>query len=433
LLQEGYAVTAVVLQYKSDFTAAAQHHYSSLQQAYPEHLQTLQEGQFLTDIHHSIVIIDAILGTGINKPLNKWLTAFIDNINLLNNEVIAIDMPTGLPADTLPNNNATVLRAQFTLSFQLPKRTFFHLEGHYYTGEIVILPIDLSENFEEHCHTTCYTITKKHLQSFLQQRHVFGHKGKYGRINMVGGSYGKVGAIALSAYAAMRAGAGLVTIHAPACAYDIAQTYLPEAMFKNTGSTYIDDLSTISPEAIVGIGPGMGQNDATQNALLNWLRLHKASCILDADALNIIASQPEHLQHIPAGSIITPHPKEFERLFGHTAHSLDQVELGRSKAMKYNIYIVLKGHHTAVLCPDGTCWYNTTGNAGMATGGSGDVLTGIISSLLGQGYSSQQAALLGVFLQGLSGNMALEQQSMESLIARDIVDHLGIAFKWLRS
>ncbi len=249
---------------------------------------------------------------------------------------------------------------------------------------------------------------------------------------LIGGSYGKIGAIALSTKAALRSGAGLVFSQAPECGYEILQTSNPEAMFIPNGKKHMERITIDDDQVVIGIGPGLGQSPETAKALLSFLEEYNKPLVLDADALNILAQKEEHLHLLAPGSIITPHPREFERLFGPAKDSMFQVEIGRAKAMKYNICIVLKGHHTAVLLPSGECWYNTSGNAGMASGGSGDVLTGILSALLAQGYTPAQAAQLGIYLHGLAGDLAAAVLGQEALIAGDIPEYLGKAFLTLQ-
>jgi len=332
----------------------------------------------------------------------------------------------------LPEQDTAIIKAAHTLSFQFLKRTFLHAETAASIGQVHILDIGLDEQFIQFTHTQFATIDIETAKSIYKPRTRFGHKGTFGKAILIGGSYGKIGAIALSTGAALRAGAGLVFTHAPQCGYTILQQLHPEAMFVAAGEKLVTEISIAIAANAIGIGPGMGTDDNTIQAFVNYIQHCKVPLVLDADALNILANNQDALHFIPANSIVTPHPKEFERLFGKTINSIAQIELARAKAMKHNIYIVLKGHHTAVLTPAGECWYNTTGNAGMAAGGSGDVLTGILTGLLAQGYSSKQAAILGVYLHGLAGDLAAEEYSQEALLAGDITNYLGKAFLQLQ-
>ncbi|WP_118974907.1 NAD(P)H-hydrate dehydratase [Taibaiella koreensis] len=432
LLQEGFSARAVVLKHMEQFSPDATHNFTLLHQLAPDEVQILEQGMFVTGLPAHILIVDALFGAGLNRPLEDWPAAFVRELNELPNEKIAIDIPSGLPADSLSLPDAAVLRAQHTLSFQFRKRSFLHPEAIPFTGAVHVLDIGLSRTWQEATHSQYHTIDPETARSLYRPRQASGHKGTYGRAMLVGGSYGKMGAIALSTGAALRSGAGLVYTQAPSCGCDILQATHPEAMFLPDGEKHIVHIGNTNQATAIGIGPGMGQEPETAKALLAFLEQYDKPLVLDADGLNILSGKEEQLHLLTAASILTPHPKEFTRLFGSTRDSMFQVELGRAKAMKYNLCIVLKGHHTAVLLPNGECWYNTTGNPGMATGGSGDVLTGILTGLLAQGYPTRDAALLGVFLHGLAGDIAAKELSEEALLAGDLIHYLGKAFLSLR-
>lgn len=433
LLQNGFSAKAVILKSAGQFSADASYHLGLLHQLAPDNIRILEEGMFVTELAEDILIIDALFGTGLNRPLEGWPAAFVGELNELPNEKIAIDTPSGLPADSLPDPETAVVKATHTLSFQFYKRSFLHQEAAAYTGRVQLLDIGLSKEFTDATHSQYQAIGLETARKIYRPRNPSGHKGTYGKAVLIGGSYGKMGAIALSTRAALRSGAGLVFTHAPECGYTILQTLNPEAMFVPTGKNCTEHISVDLEQASIGIGPGLGKATETANALTYFIDEYKGPLVLDADALNILADHQDSLHLLPADSILSPHPREFERLFGKTNNSMLQTELARAKAMKHNIFIILKGHHTAVLTPSGECWYNTTGNAGMATGGSGDVLTGILTSLLAQGYTSKQAAILGVYIHSLAGDMAAADISEEALIAGDIPDYLGKAFLQLRA
>lgn len=432
LLQEGFSARAVILKHTEQFSPDATHHFTLLHHLAPENVQILTEGMFVTELPENILMIDCLFGTGLNRPLEGWPAEFVKEINELKNKKIAVDIPSGLPADSLPAADAAVIHAQHTLSFQFYKRSFLHRESEPFTGQVHILDLGLSEKYTGTTHSQYQTIDAELARELYRPRDAFGHKGTYGKVILAGGSYGKIGSIALSTKAALRSGAGLVFTQAPECGYTVLQLANPEAMFRSGGQDFIEKIDVEEEKATYGIGPGLGMAAETKAAFLAFLNQYSKPLVIDADALNILAEHEDHLHLLAPDTILTPHPKEFERLFGHARDSMFQVEIGRARAMKYNIVIVLKGHHTAVLGPSGECWYNTTGNAGMATGGSGDVLTGIITSLLAQGYSARHAALLGVYLHGLAGDLAAEALSQEALVAGDITDYLGQAFLQLR-
>ncbi len=428
LHQRGFGVKAFLLRISKDSSPDCQANLQRLQAIDKDLAGIVEPDTFITDIPAHIVIIDAILGTGLSRPVEGWVAAFINQVNHLHNRKIAIDIPSGLPADVIPDPEAVVLRAQHTLSFQFYKRTFLHPESGVFAGEVHILDIGLDRTFINATHTQFKTIDADDVAAIYRPRSPFSHKGTHGSALLVGGSYGKMGAVTLGAKAALRAGAGLVTALIPGYGYHILQTALPEAMCATSGDKVIEKIEGWEKMKAIGVGPGLGTDAKSAHALAALIDTCKKPVVVDADALNIIASQQELLGKLPKGSILTPHPKEFARLFGENTNSMIQVDHARIQAMRYNINIVLKGHHTAVITTEGDCWYNMTGNAGMATGGAGDVLTGIITGLLAQGYEPHHAAMLGVYLHGLAGDLAAKDHSQDALIASDIIDYLGKAF-----
>jgi ADP-dependent NAD(P)H-hydrate dehydratase / NAD(P)H-hydrate epimerase len=428
LHQRGYGVKAFLLQFSKELSADCQANLERLQSIEPGLAGIVKPDTFITDIPQHIVILDAILGTGLSRPTEGWVATFIEHINRLPNKKIAIDIPSGMPSDIIPDKDAAILKVQDTLSFQFYKRTFLHPESAAYAGNVHILDIGLDQTFISSTATQYKTIEPQDIAAIYKPRDQFAHKGTYGSVLMAGGSYGRMGAIALSSKAALRAGAGLVTALIPACGYEIIQAAVPEVMCRTTGDKTIEKIEGWEKMNAIGAGPGMGTDTKTAAALAGFIDACKEPVVADADALNIIANHQDLLAKLPKGSILTPHPKEFARLFGENTNTMIQVDHARIQAMRYNINIVLKGHHTAVITTEGECWYNMTGNAGMATAGAGDVLTGIITGLLAQGYEPHHAALMGVYLHGLAGDIAAKEISQEALIAGDIIEYLGRAF-----
>lgn len=379
------------------------------------------------------VLIDAIIGAGLKDPAKGLVTHVIDFVNQQPLPVISIDVPSGLYCDTLNNAKDHIVNAEFTLTFQFPKLSFMFTENAKYTGEFSILDIQLNAEHIRTLPTKNYFITKNDVQSFLKTRNAIAHKGVFGHALIVAGSKGKMGAAVLAAKACMRSGAGLLTVHSPNCGYDILQTSLPEAMVScDTENDHITDNIRIEKYNAIGVGPGIGTDKQTQNVTKLLIQNSTVPLVLDADALNILSENKTWLAFIPANSILTPHPKEFERLAGKTENSMERLKTQREFSIKNGVYVVLKGAHTSISCPNGDVYFNSTGNPGMATGGSGDVLTGIITSLMAQGYSSQQSCLLGVYLHGLAGDFAAQARSEESMIASDIIEYLGEGFIFLK-
>ncbi len=381
------------------------------------------------------IIIDAIFGSGLTRPSDGLPSEIISLINKSGCEIVAVDIPSGLfGEDNSKNLNGTVIEADYTLSFQFPKISFMFAENNKYTGEYSVLPIGLHPDAIENTHSKYSLLEKSDIRQILRVRKRFDHKGVFGHGLLVAGSHGRIGASVLAASAALRSGIGLLTCNVPACGYQIIQTSVPEAMAITDSMTdFISSAIDTEVYSAIGIGPGLGTSPETQKAVINILKTCKKQIVIDADALNILSLNKEWLSLIPAGSVLTPHPKEFERIAGSSASGFEKVEKQLKFSYDHNCIIILKGSNTSISTPDGRLFFNSTGNPGMATGGSGDVLTGIILSLLAQGYKPEEAALAGVFLHGMAGDIAAGKNSYESLLASDIIINIGNAFNAVRS
>ncbi len=423
-----YGVKAFLLNTGSELSTDCAANLQKLRQLNEQLVTVVEPETFLSDLPPHVVIIDAILGTGLSRPASGWVAAFIERINKMPNRKLAIDIPSGLAADIVGDRDAVILKVQDTLSFQFYKRSFLHPETAPAAGNIHVLDIRLDKAFIETAHTNYRTLDQETVRSIYRPRDKFSHKGTHGSVLICGGAHGKTGAVVLASKAAMRSGAGLVTALVPESGYQILQSSVPEVMCLTSGREAVEAIQHWEKYTALGIGPGLGTSSESVRALSEFLEDCVSPVVLDADALNIIGRHSELLAKLPKNSILTPHPKEFGRLFGENTNSMIQVDNARIHAMRYNINIVLKGHHTAIINAEGECWYNMTGNAGMATGGAGDVLTGMITGLLAQGYEPQAAAMLGVYLHGVAGDIAAQELSQEAMIAGDIIDHLGKAF-----
>ncbi|WP_285269293.1 NAD(P)H-hydrate dehydratase [Kaistella rhinocerotis] len=376
------------------------------------------------------VLVDALFGTGLNREIDGKYAELFKFLNELPLRRISIDLPSGLFADRLIKENATVFAAHDTLSFQFWKQSFLHPETGTFCGNVHILDIGLHKNFIGSEPSNQFVADDKVIFELYKPRSPFTHKGKLGKTRIIAGSYGKMGAAVLAVQAAVHCGSGLTVIEAPECGNEILQTSCPEAMFELNGDQYATAF-LINENESVGVGPGLGTNPDTAKAFLKFLQDCTQPMVIDADALNIIASNPDSLKMIPKDSILTPHPKEFERLFGSTANSYERVDLAQKMAAELGVTIVLKDHFTQICLPDGSVYYNTTGNAGMAKGGSGDVLLGIITSLLAQKYEPAHAAIFGVWLHGKAGDFAMQKSSVEAMLPTDLISELGSVFKCL--
>jgi ADP-dependent NAD(P)H-hydrate dehydratase / NAD(P)H-hydrate epimerase len=374
------------------------------------------------------ILIDALFGSGLSRPVEGIYAQVIRCFNETNAFKIALDIPSGLMADQ--PSKGEIVQAHRTISFQLPKMVFFFPENNKYMGEWNLVEIGLSKQFLKEVDTNHFFVTKQSVKKILQPRSLFSHKGNYGHALLIAGSLGKMGACILSAKASLRAGLGLLTLHIPKSGNTILQTAVPESMCVfDTNENHFSSLPENLSYDAIGIGPGLDQHTETVKALEQLLNQYQKPMVIDADALNIISSNGHLFPLIPQGSILTPHPKEFERLVGTWANDFERLEKQKTLSAQLNSIIVLKGAYTSIAAPQGQVYFNSTGNPGMATGGSGDVLTGILTGLLVQGYTSIEAAILGVYLHGLAGDLAASTLGMNSLIASDLVGFLPKAFK----
>lgn len=423
LIQEGIQPEVYILEFGAPGTPDFQTNLQRLHGlSHPVHF--IQDVTFFPVLHKEDIVIDALFGSGLNRPLQGLSEQLVAHINESGARIIAIDVPSGMYIQASCMGH-TVVKATDTLTFQSQKLCLLLAENAVHTGAVTVLDIGLLPEFPDTVNTPWHITTPADIHAVYRPRTAFGHKGTYGHALLVAGSRGKMGAAVLAARACLRSGIGLLTVHVPEIGYQVIQTSVPEAMCITT-------LHESTPEkyACMGIGPGLG-TDEEAVALLDTL-LHWAAqpLVLDADALNIISRHPQYLSRIPAQSVLTPHPREFDRLFGPHQNEVERLEKALAISQEWPWVIVLKGHHTLVAW-NGQGYFNSTGNAGMATGGSGDVLTGIITALLAQYKEALPAAMLGVYLHGLAADLALDTQSMESLLPSDIIATLGKAFQQL--
>lgn len=380
-----------------------------------------------------IVVIDGLFGSGLNKTLAGGFASLVKYINASQAKVISIDIPSGLmPEDNTYNVRANMIRADITLTLQQKKLSFFFAENQQITGKVRTLDIGLSKKGMEEASTAYNIMEESDICSRLLTRNDFAHKGQMGNALLVAGSAGMSGAAILAARACYRSGAGKVSIRTPRQNASILQTAVPEAIVRVDSNEYFfsEPIDTEMYDAL-GIGPGIGQTNETAIALIAQIRGAQCPIVADADALNILGNRKAWMQQLPKGVIMTPHPKEFDRMQGNSTNSYERLQKARDLANRIQGYVILKGHYSALCMPDGNVEFCPTGNAGMATAGSGDVLTGIITGLLARGYKQPDAAAIGMYVHGLAGDIAAENVGMESLMASDIIDCLPQAFMTL--
>jgi NAD(P)H-hydrate epimerase len=380
-------------------------------------------------VQENTVVIDAMLGSGLKGALNEPYATAIHTLNGFPGIKIAIDLPSGMSSDDLVDG--IVFKADYTLTFQALKPTFIMAETFSHLGEVITLDIGLEQHFREKESFDLQLVEIQDVSKKIINPNKFTHKGNQGHGLLIVGGVGKMGAAILSSEACLRSGCGKLTAHVPETGYSIMQTALPEAMVSVDPHKYCwSESPQIESFDALGIGCGVGLNKLSQNAFRDLLQKIKIPLVLDADALNILSSNPDMWENIPPLTILTPHPGEFFRLIGHKVNGLEAIDSMRTLCQKYQIIIILKGAYTRICYPDGKVLINNTGNPGMATAGSGDVLTGILVGLLAQGYSPQNAAMVGCYIHGLAGDLALKKiGSPESIIAGDITNQLGHAFE----
>jgi len=419
-----------VVHYGTAFSDNCFQNLKWLEDLFPEFIHHIKVENDIPEIDSNEIVVDALFGSGLSKPVAGIAASVIDRINRSNAITVSIDIPSGLYADIYTDpKKGSIIQADYTLTFQTPKLAFFFSQNEKYTGEWIPLDIHLHPTFIEQVQTKNFLLTKQDIAPILKPRSRFSHKGIYGHALLIAGGKGKTGAAILASKAAIRSGLGLLTVHIPEDAVIPLQTSVPEAMISfDQSKDFFSRIPDLSIYNAIGIGPGLGQRPETAAALKLLIQEIKVPIVFDADALNILGDNRTWLSFLPAGCILTPHPKEFERLAGKTADEFERLKIQKEFSAKYNCFVVVKGAWSSISTPDGNVYFNPTGNPGMATGGSGDTLTGIILSLLAQHYTPLESVLAGVYIHGLAGDFAAEEKGYQSLIASDIISCLSKAF-----
>ena len=420
----------VLLLHNGKLSADCETNLQRLRNLKAEIITEITDSFAFSNVNKETVIVDGIFGSGLSRPAEGIFAEAIDHINRSGCEVLSIDVPSGLHGELNPDISVPIVKATRTFTLQFPKLAFLLPETGIFAGNWSVLDIGIHPEAISQTETRYFFIKKKDIQPKIKIREKFSHKGTYGHVLIFAGSRDMAGAAVLSSEAALRSGAGLVTVHSASCNRIILQTAVPEVIFESDNNEHcISEFRDLTKFNAIAIGPGIGQTGETSFFLKSILSAYSNPIVLDADALNLIAANDlPHL--IPENSILTPHPKEFERLFGKSTNSYDRLQKASTIAQTHKIIIILKGAHTQIFMPNGKIYFNSTGNAGMATAGSGDVLTGIMVGLLAQGYQPQDAALTGVFLHGLAADLITETE--ETMLASDIIRGLKLAFRTLR-
>ena len=425
LIEEGYTVEVLLFNIFDKLSEACMHFREKLRDLAPTSLSEITSDFTPPYISQDVLVIDGLFGSGLKEPLSGGFQSLVDYINNSSATIVSIDIPSGMFAEwneRILSRNA--IHASLTLAVEFPRLSFFIADNAEFLGEWKVLDIKLA-SAEVRTETSPYFLLEKgDAHRLLRRRSRFTSKEDYGSCLLAAGSYGMMGAAAMAAKGALRAGVGKLTVHAPRCGFNTLQTGLPEAMFEPDGN---DIVITNIPQKhdynVIAVGPGIGTHEYTAKAVESLIMAAKKPMVIDADALNCIAQRPSMLDHI------TPHAGEFDRLFG--SHSSHEARLKRAidKAAYYNIIILLKGYYTTVVRPDGKIYFLDNGTPAMATPGSGDVLTGIIAALMAQGYSPDISAALGAFIHSQAGCMAAAEQGEYGVLATDMANMTGKAIK----
>lgn len=387
----------------------------------------LEKGSDLPEIAPEEIIVDAIFGIGLNRAPDDWVVQLFEHLHTSKAFILSVDIPSGLFTDAVPEEGKTV-KSNYTLSFQVPKLVFFLPQTGIYTEQWEVLDIGLDVEFLMNVEVDFELIGKNEVLPIYMPREKYSHKGTYGHSLIIGGSYGKMGAVQLAAKSCLKSGSGLVTAFVPKCGYLPLQTNIPEAMvLTDKDENQLTDIQFNIQPSVIGIGIGMGKVKASVEALEKLLGIVEIPMVLDADALNILSENKALLEKLPAKSVLTPHPKELERLLGAWKDDFDKLEKAKAFSKKHDCVVVIKGANTITIYQD-KGYVNSTGNPGMATGGTGDVLTGLITGLMAQGYQSLEAAIFGVYLHGRAGDMMLNNTGYQSLLASDVINGIGPAY-----
>jgi hydroxyethylthiazole kinase-like uncharacterized protein yjeF len=429
LKQHGYNVHVHVINCSNDRTQDFLTNYDRLKEmgVWPEMIKHISD---LPALDENVMIVDAIFGLGLSRPPKNVLKEVIQYINASNAYILSVDVPSGLYAEKSIEDNDAVIKAYHTLTFQAPKLSFLLPENQEFINSWEVIDIGLDGEYLYNVDVDHHIISKENVLSIYKYRKKFSHKGDFGHSLIIGGSYGKIGAVSLATNAALTAGSGLVTAYIPKCGYQILQSTIPEAMVEVDLEDEIAHFNFKTTPTVIGIGVGLGTSVKTAKGFADFLSKNKYPLVIDADAINLIGKNKSLLKLIPPNSVLTPHPKEFERLVGTCKNDFDRLTKLNKLAKKYKITIILKGAYTAI-SNEGICYFNGTGNPGLATGGSGDVLTGMITGFMAQGYSAFEASILGVYLHGSTADLAMEDEVYETFTASDIVNYLPDAFKEL--
>ena len=428
LVLAGYNVKTYIVNYSDKRSKDFLVNYDKLKSVTNDWPELLSDDENFPEIKPDDIIVDAIFGIGLNRPVADWVKALFKHLRSSRAFTLSVDIPSGLQTDKSPKDENDVVWASYTLSFVAPKLVFFLPSTGKFTVNWEVLNIGIDIDYLSSTTTNFNLIGKYEAISIYKPREKFSHKGHFGHALIVGGSYGKIGAVTLASRGALSAGAGLVTAHVPKCGYQILQTSFPEAMvLTDANEEYISNINIPFNPTTIAFGVGVGTNPKTVSAFKAFLEANKTPLVIDADGINILAKNDDLLTLLPSNTVLTPHPKELERLIGTWTDDFDKLNKAKTFSKKHNVVLVIKGANTITVFED-KFYINSSGNPGLSTAGSGDVLTGIITGLISQGYDALSASVFGVYLHGKSADIAVEDYGYQSLIASHIIEYLGAAY-----
>lgn len=428
LIEDGYNVNVYIANFTDKRSKCFLINYDRIKNVTKKWPILMKSESDFPEIHQDDIIVDGIFGIGLNRAPEGWVKSLIQYLNAEKAFRLSIDIPSGMSANAPLLDAEAIIKANHTLTFQAPKLSFFLPETGPFVPYYEALDIGLDPEYLMTTPPLARLVIKPMVQTFYKQRRKYAHKGTFGHSLLIGGSAGKMGAMVLASKASLRAGSGLTTACIPSDGAVVIHASVPEVMVVSGGTeSFISEIKTDFNPSAIGIGPGMGQAKETIAAFKTLLTKTEAPMVIDADAIHIVAATPSLLKKIPKKSIFTPHLGELEKLVGPWENDFEKLEKTKAFCKKHEMIVLIKGANSMTVFGD-EMYINTTGNPGMATAGSGDVLTGIITGLLSQGYEPEPAVLFGTYLHGSSGNMLAQQNGFEALIASDIIENLGQAF-----
>jgi hydroxyethylthiazole kinase-like uncharacterized protein yjeF len=425
LYKHNYQINCYIVNFSDKRTEEFIVNYNRIKEIGLNPIELNNENDF-PEIHTNDMVVDAIFGNGLTRNPEGFTKKLIQYLNNKKVFTLAIDIPSGLFGDKTVTDSASVLKSSHILTFQTPKLAFLLPENKDFVNTWEVIDIGLDQNYIESLKPKSHYITFTDIIPLYKTRKKWDHKGTYGHSLLIGGSFGKMGAITLASKAALKIGSGLVSAYIPKCGYEILQISVPEVMAEVDTDDELTYFNFKTTPTVIGIGPGMGTSEKTAQGFENFIKDNQLPLVIDADGINLLSKNQLLLNYLPKNTILTPHPKELERLIGAWKNDYEKLEKTVEFSKKHQAIVVIKGAHTVIVNND-QLFFNSTGNQALATGGSGDVLTGLIIGLIAQGYKPLNAAILAIYLHGRTADIALPKTGYETFTATTIFEYLAAA------